>query len=213
MSYILEALKKAERERSLGEVPKLETMHFQPALRRSRSWLWLGLALLANAALVASLTLSLRNGISSNKQEPLATVPQEPAKPPSIEATPAPESLPTASMKLASSTPSAPPPPKPEPEPIPETPRPRVVFMPHAITTAEAPPLQSLSSEFRRSLRTLNLDVHVYGQTPQERFVLINSRRYKEGEQLNEGPLVQAITPQGVILLYHGQRFLLSLKR
>jgi general secretion pathway protein B len=54
---------------------------------------------------------------------------------------------------------------------------------------------------------SLHLDVHVYSETPQERFVLINMRNYHEGERLQEGPVVDAITPGGVILSFRGQRF------
>ena len=57
------------------------------------------------------------------------------------------------------------------------------------------------------------MDIHVYSDQPDKRFVLINSRRYREGEQLSEGPLVEAITREGAVLRYEGQRFLLSVQR
>lgn len=58
----------------------------------------------------------------------------------------------------------------------------------------------------------LNMDVHVYNDQPGKRFVLINSRRYREGEKLSEGPVVEAITQKGAILRYQGERFLLSVQ-
>jgi general secretion pathway protein B len=56
-------------------------------------------------------------------------------------------------------------------------------------------------------LPELHVDIHVYSTKPQERFVFINSRRYKEGDALQEGPHVDRITPDGVELSYRGNRF------
>jgi general secretion pathway protein B len=60
---------------------------------------------------------------------------------------------------------------------------------------------------FREINSALHLDVHVYSNQPTERFVLINMRKYSEGGRLQEGPVVDAITPDGVILSFRGQRF------
>jgi general secretion pathway protein B len=56
----------------------------------------------------------------------------------------------------------------------------------------------------------LNLDLHVYSTRPAERMVFVNSRKYREGDTLQEGPVVQTITPDGAILEFRGSRFLLS---
>ena len=37
----------------------------------------------------------------------------------------------------------------------------------------------------------LNLDLHVYSTKPAERMVFVNSRKYREGDTLQEGPVVQ----------------------
>jgi general secretion pathway protein B len=55
----------------------------------------------------------------------------------------------------------------------------------------------------------LHLDIHVHSQNPSERFVFVNMRKYQEGETLKEGPSVERITPEGVILNQRGLRFLL----
>jgi general secretion pathway protein B len=53
MSYILDALKKAERERHAARIPTLETVHRTPWERRRPQWLWIGAAVvLVNAALL-----------------------------------------------------------------------------------------------------------------------------------------------------------------
>jgi general secretion pathway protein B len=56
----------------------------------------------------------------------------------------------------------------------------------------------------------LKLELHAYSDTPAERFVFINGRKYKEGERLADGPEVVRIEPNGVVLSQHGQRFQLA---
>lgn len=55
----------------------------------------------------------------------------------------------------------------------------------------------------------MHLDVHVYATRPADRFVYVNMRRYREGETLAEGPVVERIRRDGVVLDYRGVRFLL----
>jgi general secretion pathway protein B len=57
---------------------------------------------------------------------------------------------------------------------------------------------------------TLSLDLHVYSTKPAERMAFINAHKYREGDQLQEGPVVRQITPEGVILEMNGRKFLLS---
>jgi general secretion pathway protein B len=82
--------------------------------------------------------------------------------------------------------------------------------LPLAATKAGLP---DLLPETNRRAPELSMDIHVYSDQPDKRFVLINSRRYREGERLSEGPLVEAITREGAVLRYEGQRFLLSVQR
>ena len=59
-------------------------------------------------------------------------------------------------------------------------------------------------------MAALHLDLHVYVAQPQQRFIFVNSRKYKEGDTLAEGPLVEEITPDGAVLNFRGSRFKLS---
>ncbi|HEY8538808.1 MAG TPA: general secretion pathway protein GspB [Steroidobacteraceae bacterium] len=59
------------------------------------------------------------------------------------------------------------------------------------------------------SVPEMRLDIHVYHSNPRERFVLINMRKYVEGQVLSEGPMLERISQEGVILNHNGQRFLL----
>ena len=46
--------------------------------------------------------------------------------------------------------------------------------------------------------------------SPQQRFVFVNSRKYREGDTLQEGPVVEQITPDGAVLEFRGRQFQLS---
>lgn len=59
------------------------------------------------------------------------------------------------------------------------------------------------------NLPELHLDIHVHSKNPSERFVFVNMRKYLEGETLKEGPAVERITDEGVVLNQRGLRFLL----
>jgi general secretion pathway protein B len=56
----------------------------------------------------------------------------------------------------------------------------------------------------------LNLDLHVYSTTPAERLVFINSHKYREGDTMQEGPVVRQITPAGAVIEYQGRSYLLT---
>jgi general secretion pathway protein B len=59
-------------------------------------------------------------------------------------------------------------------------------------------------------LPTLRLDLHVYAANPQERFVMINMHKLREGDALpTEGVRVESITPFGAVLSHDGTRFVM----
>jgi general secretion pathway protein B len=62
----------------------------------------------------------------------------------------------------------------------------------------------------RGTLPALHLDLHVYAAQPPQRFIFVNSRKYREGETLAEGPVVEQITADGAVLNFRGSRFKLS---
>ena len=62
----------------------------------------------------------------------------------------------------------------------------------------------------RGGLPELHLDLHVYSNVPQQRFIFVNSRKYREGDALQEGPVVEQITARGAVLSHRGSRFQLS---
>jgi len=71
----------------------------------------------------------------------------------------------------------------------------RLGRMPYAVQKAVAP---------------LILQVHVYDDDPQRCFVMINGNTYTAGGEIKPGLHLDAIVPEGVVLLWKGQRFLLT---
>jgi general secretion pathway protein B len=62
----------------------------------------------------------------------------------------------------------------------------------------------------RGGVPPLHLDLHVFSDVVAQRFIFVNSRKYKEGETLQEGPVVERITVDGAVLNFRGSRFKLS---
>ena len=65
------------------------------------------------------------------------------------------------------------------------------------------PRVAELPPAVRLRLPELQVNVHVYAEEPDRRFVLINMRKYREGDRIGrDGPLVDRITPAAVIIDY-----------
>jgi general secretion pathway protein B len=71
------------------------------------------------------------------------------------------------------------------------------------------PTISEITTTGAQALPELHLDVHVFATRPAERFVYVNMRKYHEGATLEEGPTIERIRRDGVILNYRGLRFLL----
>ena len=71
------------------------------------------------------------------------------------------------------------------------------------------PTAQEVQANGTVSLPELHVDIHVYSETPEDRFVFINMTKHNEGSRLPEGPLVVEITTEGVVLQHNGTQFLL----
>jgi general secretion pathway protein B len=77
--------------------------------------------------------------------------------------------------------------------------------------TADGVPLyQDAAATPGTRIPQLRLDLHVFALHPQDRFVMINMHKLREGDSLPEGVHVDRITPEGAVLSYSGSQFLLS---
>lgn len=225
MSFILDALKKSEREReqhAQGAQPEViyRRAHTQPV------WMIVVITLLA-ANMVLVTVLWLR----SNHQQsgPMITVN---SAAPAVSA--APTSAPLATVNPANSEIR---PLQDETQPKDETasvlanaPTPDGPPLVRQINAADAmantasnavintypksasntlPTLDSIGGNAALNLPPLHLDVHVYSMNSAERFVFINMKKYTEGQVLKEGPILEHITQEGAVLKQGEQQFLL----
>ena len=94
----------------------------------------------------------------------------------------------------------------------PVTPRPAPAPPPAsrpAVDTSALPSYQQVALSGRVTLPELRLDMHVFAETPEKRFVFVNMRKYREGERTDNGTRIETITPEGVVLDHRGHRFIL----
>jgi general secretion pathway protein B len=257
MSYILEALKKADQERVVGKVPDLDSMHdpaARPARRKFR-WIWiLGALLVVNGILVAALMLgndATKDGpehaatdrvTAMETRPPVATpaiplsrkipprqpavrstvrpyVPPAPSRP-APDAEPATTVRPPVTPKVAGTVTRAVEPLEAEapvsesPAPVPATlsrqsaPAVRAPASPPAKSAGGLPYWDDLSLEFRSGFTAPRIDVHVYDTDPQRRFILVDLKKYREGDRLASGAQLEKITPEGVQLSFQGKQFI-----
>ncbi len=219
MSYILDALKKSESERQRQDAPGFADVPAQVQARGTPKWIWLlaGL-LLVNALVVGALLL---RGFFAVPASPVAR--EQPATAPAAIAAPSstrqPPAAPPVTADISANRPPAPlrtpvrsaaPPAADSQRPSAsrasqQQPRPSAL----AANSANLPTLLDLQANGTLQLPELHLDIHVFSQAPQDRFVFINMSKYREAARLADGPLVKEIVPDGVVLEYEGNTFLL----
>jgi general secretion pathway protein B len=217
MSYILEALKKADRERNLGDVPDLEAAHWgvrKPS--RASYWPWAVAALLLfNAALLVYL-LGRDNpegsgdttAVSNSPTERSAPAPQPAGQPPLQRLQPPVHDAPLERRARV----NFPPPPVASVPPERGSPAtPPVVEAALPLTAggdgSKLPEWGELPLEFRSGFPLPRIDVHVYAEESAKRFVLIDLKKYREGDTLGNGATLERIAPRSIELRYQGTRF------
>jgi general secretion pathway protein B len=76
-------------------------------------------------------------------------------------------------------------------------------------TASGVPLYQDVSATPGSQVPQLRLDLHVFAARPQDRFVMINMHKLREGDTLPEGVHVDSITSEGAVLSYKDSKFLL----
>lgn len=211
MSFILDALRKSERDRQTQQGPSVYYAVEAEPQRKAPPW---ALAIIVLLALV--LVVLVVNWFRASTPE-VQIVPA--AAPVTVAETRRPN-RPVRSLSTEAEAASPPPiaPPRPDPEftaAAPASARAQPVTpqqtAPETTRTASTPTLPSYAEVEAQGLALpdMNLDVHVYSDDPGQRFVFLNGAKYKEGETTRDGPRVIEIVDQGVVLDYQSRRFLL----
>jgi general secretion pathway protein B len=235
MSFILDALKKSELERQRQTVPGLMDTRLSP--KRNRLPLWaaaLGVLLAINL-LGLTYVLLRKSGTSVQAPRPAdaARAPTGGSAPPETQhfspLDSAPEYAPEIPVAPPAGTASADPQraraaaeaaaerAAPHADPLLTDANTNTNVNPNPNADADAaaqaeevlPTISEVSLGGAQAVPDLHLDVHVYATKPTERFVYINNRKYHEGAKLQEGPTIERIRRDGVVLNYQGVRFLL----
>lgn len=224
MSYILDALRKSETERRQGKVPDLgqqvQLIH-QPKKKRGVSAaVWIALALLVNAAVLAVVFWPEQGlvAIPAQQQSPASQqgdaiaaavqeLPVEPAEP--VDQIPAGQSVAeTGEME------------EPEPQMAPAaqvSEKPTIIVpsvsandgnpvLPEAESSGRVPHLVELPLSFQKSIPDLTFNSHLYSSDPSSSRVMINDNYLRAGDRFS-GLTVERITEDGVVLSKQGQLF------
>ena len=218
MSFILDALKKSESERQQKGKAEFAGVPTSSGEQGPPRWLWIvALLLVINLAVLIGLLLRPETpapAVTSpapGVRQPVA----QPAAPPQETGGPAPfeEQVAAARRNAPPAQPDTLAPATTAPAPAPRATAPRATAPPAGTQAGRAdaslPTFLQLQAEGRLTLPDLHVDIHVYSERHEDRFVFINMTRLREGGRLPEGPAVAEITTDGVVLEHDGITFLL----
>ena len=238
MSYILDALRKSDQQRKLGNIPSLSAASPAPASARPPLMVY---GLIGLAVLVAGVFIGwLRPWEPAHAPAMVAAPPASPAAAASPPMAPLPATPPVPTMAVTQpdtrlgaaappprATPVAPPAPRALPTPAdPVDEAPMAVSIRKSVITESAaqsgtPPaateeklltLAQLPQAIRQELPVLAIAMHVYSANPRDRLVGINNRTLQEGDELAPGLKLEEIRPNSLVFNYRGQRFRRELK-
>ena len=219
MSYILDALKRAESERSRGAIPNL---HAQPGLAGDGDGS--GPAAGRRAALLVAVVVLLVAAVlwwwMSAGSAPPATVVGDaiPSPPVSPAIPPAAAPVATASMPTPPLTvrPSAPP-----VVPVPNAPA-KPIALPALAQKVPLPPtstasaservyaLKELPDNIRSSLPVLTVGGATYSENAASRMLIVNGNLFHEGDKLTPEVTLQQIKLRAAVLSFRGYRYSIS---
>lgn len=230
MSYILEALKKAQAERQLGNAPTIHapTLHGadqRPAARFSVAMLT---AVVGMAAVIGVLLVLVWRPSSPEGRAPqpptTAAQPAVPAPaastvavastvtatPPAAEPTPLPApvaDLPPSVANLARATASAAPASTPaapaavQPAPAPAAARPGVAVDEPVVNLRELPePIQ-------RAIPPVTVGGYIYSKNAADRLLLVDKVLRREGDEVAPGLLLEKLQPKEAVFNFKGYRY------
>lgn len=232
MSFILEALKKAESERHLSERPGIHTRQTMQTASSHAPRLWLRPGVLLPVLCLATLILCALAWQASTRHEQSTTPsssPIAPATTPAAMAPPAIGNAPPAKDALTSQAPLAVeilvPPAMPKPV-IPKAakaagketlPKLAVKNTPALVPVLRKPVpvlaaahvigMADLPPAIQRELPPLAISGSMYSANPADRMLLVDKRMLHEGDEIVAGLMLESILQKGAILRYKGYQF------
>lgn len=199
MSYILDALRKADAERERGAVP---TLHSHPehggradgrtASRAAGGSAWGRPALIAAALLLLILGALTARWLTADS--PPMAAPAARTEAPTLP-TPPPTPAPLTPTLIA-------PPPAPE--------EPMAVAPAKPAVAPTIPKLADLPEATRKALPALATSGAMYSDTPANRMLIINGQLLHEGDRVGPELTLEQIELKSAVLAYKGQRFRIS---
>jgi general secretion pathway protein B len=228
MSYILDALKKAERERGLSEMPTLETVHDFPKSNRFGIWTALGLLVLCMLTALwlfypsrkkvlhspASEVVGANQGpVQSSAALPSVAVLSQPVRPIETPVLPLKKmigkpdsavSSPSSGDRLNNAKPDVAKqvlsPKQADPASLETLENAAQSKIPSRNMEAPSPAVQTKPLSLRDAVAGMNMSIHLYSENKAERLVFINGKKYFEGDSLEQGIFLESITPEGAVL-------------
>lgn len=217
MSFILDAIKKSDRQRQRGAAPTL--LSVPAAIVEPRQPPGFFFLMAAAVVLSAGIAIGWLRPWQPEKVTPAQAPAPTPASAQPVELIPRP--LPAAALPLQREAER-----RPEPEPprsaartqeqVPGAPR-KAAPSPNAENLAAVPAegapvqrvmeLRDLPLALQREIPEMRVSVHAYSPKPEARIVSINDRLLHEGDILAAGLSLQEITPDGMIFGYKEYRF------
>ncbi|MBX3654570.1 MAG: general secretion pathway protein GspB [Ramlibacter sp.] len=227
MSYILDALKRADAERERGQVPGLHAQPM-PVTAEQRTgmaapWRWLIGAAVVVALAGVSWQVSQRETAAPGvvavapPPPPPATATPAPVPPTAPAPTPVPPPAPAAPA-TADPAPPVTPPAQPRPKPKAQPPQP-AKKQPRPEVTKPAPPvapepkvyaINELPQDVRRDLPKLNVTGSVYSANPAQRMLILNGQVFNEGGHPAPDSVIERIGPHSAVMSFRGMRYALT---
>ena len=228
MSYILDALRRADAERERGEVPGLQSQQHamledDDAEPRSRPLVWVIVALVV--ALAAAIAWNFLGGEPA-KSPMVASVPPPAAPPPVSPALPTALPAAAAAVVAIASSPAAATAPamaveprkpavrKVAAAPMTTTAAPASATLPAGTSRAAADsrivPFAELPDAVRRDLPKLVFGGSSYSGSASSRMVILNGQVFHEGDTVAPGLTLQQIKPKAAVLSFRDVRFEMS---
>lgn len=210
MSYILDALKKAEENRRQDKSPDLMTVHEKQdtATKKRSPWPYILIAaILLNAAVVAVWLIPRpstkeetipeliieekeNHAVTQTNRKMVASIPEKDVSAVSVDRV------------------------RTDKSEIPQTGQTATDVDETEINTSidinadgKIPDINELPLSFKEDLPDIKISGHVFFETPSDRLIIVNGRPSREGDTVASGLQIEEITSSGVIFIYDDRRF------